>query len=322
MHTTIFFTGGSGFVGGYAIPGLVKAGYTVLALARSDRSAAKVESLGATAVRDDLTALSDATLQALKECDAVIHSAAYFDFDYNKQAFYQINVEATRTLVQMAKKAGVKRFINIGAAAVVAETPAIQVDEDSYDPTQLPSELYPLTKALGEQIVLEADAPGFQTLSLSPPAIWGPKNPHFDDMLEMAKKGQFIWVGGGNHILSTIHVYNLTAAMVAALESQAHGKMYFVTDGEQREMRTFFTQMLNREGLDPGNRTLPVGIANFMAHLIGGIYKRLGLNTRPPLAPIMVRLMGREFSVRDTRARQELGYENAISIEEGLALIG
>jgi len=32
----------------------------------------------------------------------------------------------------------------------------------------------------------------------------------------------------------------------------------------------------------------------------------------------MIRLMGKEFSVSDTKARKELQYKNAITIDEGI----
>jgi len=49
-----FVTGGSGFVGGRLIPALRAKGIEVVALARSDASAARVAALGATAARGDL----------------------------------------------------------------------------------------------------------------------------------------------------------------------------------------------------------------------------------------------------------------------------
>lgn len=36
------------------------------------------------------------------------------------------------------------------------------------------------------------------------------------------------------------------------------------------------------------------------------------------LPPLAIRLMGREFSVSDAKARSELNYQNAISFEEGV----
>ena len=51
MGETAFVTGGSGFIGGRLIERLVAEGWSVRALARSDAAHARVEALGAEAVR-------------------------------------------------------------------------------------------------------------------------------------------------------------------------------------------------------------------------------------------------------------------------------
>src|SRR5690242_14998156 len=73
-----FITGGSGFVGGRLIPALVARGCEVVALARSNASAAKVEALGARAARGDLDG-EDALAAAMAGCDVVFHAAAHTD---------------------------------------------------------------------------------------------------------------------------------------------------------------------------------------------------------------------------------------------------
>jgi len=112
----IFFTGGSGFVGQNMIPELTQAGHEVLGLTRSAKAAEKVKSVGALPIMDDLTNLSHNTVEALKKCEILIHSAAFMDFTYETKKFYAINVEATNKLLQLAKDNGIKRFIYISAA--------------------------------------------------------------------------------------------------------------------------------------------------------------------------------------------------------------
>ncbi len=313
----VFLTGGSGFVGQNLIPQLKEAGHEVLALTRSDRSAQVVTDLGAIPVMDDLVKLSQHTAKALRSCDAVVHSAAYMDFTYDKETFYQLNVEATRKLLDFAVNAGTQAFIYISAAPVVPGSPVVQMTEANAG-TELPRDLYPLTKALGERLVLEANSSALRTISLRPPLIWGPNNHHMEEMMDMAKSGKWRWIGGGAHVLSTIHVQNLGAAVLAALDSDKGGEAYFVTDGEQRTLKDFMTEVMKAQGVDPGNKSFPVGVASTLAKLLEGIWKLLGRQSRPPIAPIMIRLMGREFSVIDDKARRELGYENVLSIDQGI----
>ena len=314
----IFLTGGSGFVGSNLIPHFLEQGHTVYAIARSDKSAAQVEALGAKVVRDDLLFLSTTTKSALNECDLVVHSAAHIDFTYDPKPFYALNVEATKQLLAMAETAGVQRFIYISAAPVVPGSPIKNLREHEAA-EGLPAALYPKTKALGEQAVLAANKPGFTTLSLRPPAIWGANNPHFEELFTNARKGRWRWIGGSRQVLSTIHIKNLSAAISAAVKADVNGgEAYFVTDGDRRSMRTTIAAIMQAHGIDPGDKELPKGVAVLMANVLRVIWRLLGLKSRPPIAPLMIRLMVNEFSVVDQKARQELGYVNALSFEEGI----
>lgn len=314
----IFVTGGSGFVGQNVIPVLIQNGFEVYALARSAGSAAKVREIGAVPVMDDLTAPTTATAQALEACDCVLHSAAHMDFHYDSVPFYKMNVEATKHLLDMSKTAGIGSFVYISAAPVVPGSPIVNLTEDEAG-TGLPKSLYPKTKAIAERAVLAANAPNFRTVSLRPPAIWGPENHHMEELFQRVRAGKWRWIGGSHQILSTIHVHNLAHAVLAALRSDQGGKAYFVTDGDRRSMRETFSRIIEAHGLDAGEKNLPRSVAIIAANLFGSVWKLLGLKSRPPVAPLMIRLMATEFSVSDAKARRELGYESVLTFEEGIA---
>lgn len=78
MH--VFVTGASGHIASTVVPELLSAGHTVTGLARSDRAAAAVQSLGANVLRGSLHD-PDGLASAARDSDGVIHLA----FDHDQQ---------------------------------------------------------------------------------------------------------------------------------------------------------------------------------------------------------------------------------------------
>ena len=312
---TCFVTGGSGFVGRYLIAELRQRGYAVRALARSEQAARTLEELGATPVRGDLEN-SAALLAGMTGCDAVFHLAAAVDFAASAQALYRDHVLATESVVAAARQAGVRHLLYLGAASVVANpTRQRQLPED-YVARQLPDG-YSITKLQAEQAVLAANGPALQTYSVRPPLIWGVGFSSLPQFKQQAESGQFRFVSGGAHLFSTCHVRNLVAAMLLVYEKSAGGQVYHITDGETWTVKRFLTKTLQVYGLPHAFGSLPYGVANVLATVMGVVWRLLGLKGAPPLTKIMLYLFGKEYTVSDQKIRQQLGFRNVISIEEG-----
>ena len=75
----VFITGGTGLIGTAVVAELLGAGHTVLALTRSDASAAAAEQAGAATIRGGLSDL-DTIRQGAERSDGVIHLAFCNDF--------------------------------------------------------------------------------------------------------------------------------------------------------------------------------------------------------------------------------------------------
>jgi nucleoside-diphosphate-sugar epimerase len=93
-----FVTGGSGFVGGRLIRGLVAQGFQVRALARSRSSIAVVENLGAVPVEGELND-REALRKGVSGSDVVFHVAAMFKLWGDRKEFDAVNVDGMRALV-------------------------------------------------------------------------------------------------------------------------------------------------------------------------------------------------------------------------------
>lgn len=316
----LFLTGGSGFVGAYLIPALRGTGWTVRALARGEASASRLAALGAEPCLGDL-ANPDALQAGLRGASHVVHAAALLRPGGTLTEYRQANVAGTARLLQAARTAGVHRFIQIGAAAVVMGDPAPMHDVTEAAPLRFPAFApYITSKAEAERLVLGADGSGMTTLVLRPPMIWGRGMPLLDMLTTDIRAGRFLWVDHGTQVTSVCHVANLCDAVLRALETEVHGVPLFVADEETTTLLEAFSAMLGARGVTaPGpRRSLPFSLAWRGAWLAETGWRLLRRADDPPITRQVLRLIGKDFTVSTLAARAALGWQPAITRVRGL----
>lgn len=318
----IFVTGGSGFLGSRLIPKLVAEGHDVYAMSRSPLADGKVQALGAIPVRGDMDNLGSL---AMPSVDTVIHLAAHFRFAGPRAPYFRVNVDGTKALLAAAQAAGVSTFIYLTAAAVIMDdrgSPIRDADEraqtfrDSFSP-------YIASKATSEPGVLAANRPGFRTIAIRPPGMWGPGDAFSRNIPHAIRSGQFAFIARGDYPYSTCHVDNVAEALICALDRGEGGRAYFVRDPDNTTFRAFIDGLAKLQGLSIDKlRTVSYGAAFFMGRMM-----ELGARLRrsdqdPALTRTMVRLIGREFTIDDSAARHDLGYVGKVSRPQGLLSYG
>ncbi|MFP2928164.1 NAD-dependent epimerase/dehydratase family protein [Pyxidicoccus sp. 3LG] len=313
-----FVTGGSGFVGRYLIAALKARGDSVRALARSPAAVATVTAAGAEPFEGDLSD-ADKLKPGMEGCDTVFHSAAYVKSWGPREEFYEANVRGTERALEAARAAGVKRFVHISTEAVLVDgRPLVKVNE-TWPVPERPIGDYPSTKAEAERRVLSVNSPDFTTVVVRPRFIWGRGDTSLlPAFVEAVKAKRFMWFGDGRYLSSTCHVANCVEGALLAADKGRGGEVYFLTDGEPVVFRDFITQMLATQGVDPGSRSVPYGVAAALASVGDLVWGTLHLGGRPPLTRTELLLVGREVTVNDEKARGELGYEGRMTREEGL----
>jgi nucleoside-diphosphate-sugar epimerase len=322
MPGTAFVTGGSGFIGGHLIERLVRDGWTVRALARSDSSAAAVSERGAEPVRGDLDSPGPIAAGATG-CEVAFHAAAAV-LEWGPRAEYvKGNVDGTRSALTGARDAGVKRFVHVGTeAALMAGQPLVNVDETAPLRPDSPAN-YPSTKAMAEQLVRAASEPGFDTIVIRPRLVWGPRDTTIrPGLVDAIEAGRFAWIDGGTHLTATTHVANVVEGLMLGAARGHAGEAYFVTDGDPVVFRDFVTDLVATAGVTPPDRNMPGALSRPLAGALEGIWRTLRLSSAPPLSRMPVWLASQECTIDISKARAELGYEPVISREAGLAALG
>jgi nucleoside-diphosphate-sugar epimerase len=318
MAERIFVTGGSGFLGRELIERLKAEGAEVRALARSVKAERAVRSAGAKVVRGDISELSAMT-EGMRGCDAVVHAAALADDWGDPAQFYAVNVEGTKTVIQAARDAGVRRLTHVSTEAVLLDgNPLHLVAEDAPLPERAIG-LYPESKRQAEVLALAASSPELAVMVVRPRLIWGHGDTTLMPILRvMVAEGRFRWVGGGHHLTSTCHVRNCCEGLLLATRVGKGGEIYHLTDGDPLEFRTFLTQLLGTQGVVPGKGGVPLGFARAAAWTAETLWGLLPLSGAPPITRTAVLLSGQEMTLSDTKARRELGYQGLVSLAEGL----
>jgi nucleoside-diphosphate-sugar epimerase len=316
----IFITGASGFVGGAFVKAYAKA-HDITAMSRSEKSDAAIRALGATPIR---AALGEVKTEQLKGFDAVVHCAAYVEEWGPWEDYWRINVDGTKELLVAAKGADVKRFVHIGTEAALFHGQHMRNVDEHY-PLSLNSPYpYARTKAHAEKAVREAndEGTGFTTIVVRPRFVWGPGDQTILPAVKsMVEKGQFAWIDGGRNKTSTTYIGNLTHAMNLALTKGNGGNAYFVLDGPPVVFREFMTKMLNAAGVTPGDRAVPGWLVRTIAYVGETTYRALGIKSKPPLTRFTANIMSRDCILIDDKARKEMGYAPAVTIDQGLAAL-
>ncbi|HET6818410.1 MAG TPA: NAD-dependent epimerase/dehydratase family protein [Mycobacteriales bacterium] len=235
----VALTGGTGYVGAFAIQALLEAGHQPRLLVR-DRAklATKLGALGVDAAPLDVV-VGDMTDRAAVEqlvagCDAAIHAAASVEVLNRNDARRTIdtNVGGTRNVVEAALAAGCDPVVHVSSVAVFGTRPAAPVVTADLEPATASDNPYGRSKALAEQFARERQAAGDPVVIVYPGGVTGPGvagsyGELAQGFVSMLKAGALVTGDGG---FGVIDVRDLAAVFVAILEP-GRGPRRFMAGG-------------------------------------------------------------------------------------------
>jgi nucleoside-diphosphate-sugar epimerase len=100
--------------------------------------------------------------------------------------------------------------------------------------------------------------------------------------------------------------------------SPCAGKAYFISNGDPWPLKKIVNGILGAAGLPPENRSIPLGLAVAAGRVFEALHRVRPGGGGPRMTPFIARNLATAHWYDISAARRDLGYEPAVSIEEGL----
>jgi len=269
----IYVTGATGFVGGHVARELRERGADV---------------------RDERIDLLDRSglERAVAGCEAVVHIAALYSYDAPAKELERVNVEGTRMLLDVAARAGVRRFVHCSTAGTCGPAPGRPATEEDEPPGWELEVPYKRTKLAAEGLALAADA---VVVNPTTPVGEGDRRPTpTGRMIAGVARGRLPGYVGTTG-LNVVDVRDVARGHALALEHGEPGQRYLL-GGVDLSLEELFAVVARLAGRRRPRVRVPYAVAEMAA--AAGIANRNE-----------VRLARLPMYFSSAKARSTLGYE-------------
>ena len=302
--TLSLVTGGAGFVGRHLVAALKARGEAVRAL----------DLVGCGLCETIVGSIGDpeAAARAARGADTIFHLAGNAQlWSRASSAFDRVNHHGTRVMLDAARDAGVRRFIQCSSlTTLVGKTTPVGASTADESVRLAPADMlgpYPLSKLLAERAV---EASGLDAVIVLPTEPLGAG----DESLTPPTRMILDLLAGRTPAtidctLNFVDVKSLAQGFIAARDRGKRGERYLL-GGENVSMRRLLAALEDMTGRKMPRAQLPYWVA-----LAAGIVDTTmvaRVTGAAPKAPLTgVRLAGRRVEFSSAKAKAELGWESA-----------
>lgn len=315
----ILVTGSNGFIGAHLCRALVERGHVVRAFHRASSKLQLLEDLPVEHVVGDLT--QPKTLEAAMEgIEVVFHAAAWMGGNEKPGRLYAVTVEGTRSVLQAARLAGVRRFVYTSSVAALGAPDGrlagepIPLNENHVWNLRKDYFPYGYAKYLAEQEVQKAVAQGLDAVIVNPGLVFGAGDVYRQSgsiIMQVAARHLSVAMEGG---VNCVHIADVTDGHLAAMTLGRTGERY-ILGGENLTHLGLLQVIAGVTGVAAPNLVLPTGLVRMLARPARTFKAFLNL----PVSPELLQLAGYYFFYERKKAAMDLGLTEPRPVSEAIA---
>lgn len=302
----VMLTGATGFLGGHLLARLRAAGVAeIAALVRTREAGERLAAQGvlpALGSIEDPAALGEALLP---HTDCLFHVAADTSpWRGHAERQSRTNIDGTRNVLAVAQERGVRRIVHTSSVSAFGQQGEV-LTESSPRLGKQSWINYERTKAIAEELVLEAGAQGrIEAVVLNPAHILGPGDTHnWARMFLLIDQGKLPGAPPGSGAFADVR--EVAAAHVAAWKLSAHGEQ-FLLGGAHASFLELIQAIASELGRPAPARPLPAAFLRVYAQVLDALSRIT--RREPQLTPQAVSFTCHDLRVDSAKAMRELGY--------------
>ncbi len=292
-------TGANGYLGSYICRELVNKGQPVLALKYDHYASVIIDHPLVTYVYCDITKPVFPQLEGAikgKQVGAIINAAALLgssDYDQN----YKVNAGGVENLVEFAKQAGIKRFIQVSSVVV------IKTFKGPYGETKL----------IGQQFV---ERSGLNFTVFIPAMILGPEGLGINRILKNVFRFPFVvpLIGNGAETQHPVYVKDFARYIVLSLDKPvAFNKIYQIASDRTISFKDLIRLVLQIRG----KKRIFISVPASIAKMLGKFFQKT--QKVPLFTAEHVKGVLQDSNLDTTMIRQDLG-DHFTRLDEAMRL--
>jgi len=315
-----FITGATGLVGLRLMYDLLVDGHQLRALRRASSDMGIVKSVMDFHHQGDSTTLLSrvewvegdlldvlSLRDGMQGCDEVMHCAAMVSFHpRDAEQMYEVNVQGTANVVDMALELGIDRLLHISSiAAIGGKSGEMPIDEKSKWTERDKLSPYALSKHASEMEVWRGAEEGLEATIVNPVLVLGPTDPNDSSgqLFLTAKQGMKWNTPGLNSYVDVRDVSRMSLDLMA----MGGPTERFVLSAATIPTSEFYGMMSSLSANPPSKRTLRPWMTELLWRILW--LKDLVFRTKSPVTKETARSVFSRYSFDATKVKTRLGRE-------------